>query len=246
MNASRDELLISRVLDADAAASDWSELERMAEQDPTVWRDLGDSFRAEIAVRNAGEELLGSIRAVELPAAHASGYGNAQVSHAATRPQQATRSSHRGRIIGGAGWLAALVLLCAWLHASGATQTPKFEDDSLAPRRLGGELAVAGDAANGPANSAAPAVAVGVITFDDALSHYRTSGREEGRLVNELPMMVVDTQPQAGSDQLEVLYLRRFLERTTVDQVYELGTRDDGTAVAVPVQYTKLTDRGSL
>ena len=209
--------MISRVLDADAGAAEWAELELMAENDPTLWRDLGDSFRAEVAIRNASEGLLSGAEQVQLPA---------------TNVEPAPRTLWSRTTFAGAGWLAALILLCVWL------QTPS-SDVSTSP--TGTQL---GD---GVATSRLQATPIEYSTAADALANYRTLGMEEGRLINELPMMLVDTKPiNSENDQIEVFYLRRFLERTTIDQMYELGTRDDGAPVAVTVNYRKPKDYGTL
>ncbi|MEM7164231.1 MAG: hypothetical protein AAF581_02135 [Planctomycetota bacterium] len=220
MEPTRDEVLISRVLDARSGSGDWRELELMAEQDPTLWRDLGASLRAEIAVRNAGEEVLDGTRRIDLP-------------FAANDTVRSTPSRIWRHGVTGSGWLAAIVLLCVWLSTGvGAGK------DAAAPLP-GGDTLTTNKLATNTLNT--------TTTFDDALTSYRTVGFEEGRLVDELPMMVVDTQVlESGNDQMEVLYLRRFLERATVNGVYEVGRRDDGTAVPVPVHFTKRTNHGSL
>lgn len=106
------------------------------------------------------------------------------------------------------GWAAALLIAAAWAWSS------------------------VGDVAS--PQSAAPAVsehAAGNGVESDAGSEAMVAEEAAADVVGELPKLLVSTTPTADGEQLEVLYVRRVLERSFVRHVYELGTDDLGQPV---------------
>lgn len=83
------------------------------------------------------------------------------------------------------------------------------------------------------------------MTADEALEQYRTAGLREGRLVAELPRLVMATQVDEDTESVEVYAVRRFVERTEVDQLYRLAQDDAGSLHTIPVS-TAVLQEGSL
>ncbi|MCA8962275.1 MAG: hypothetical protein KDC38_17240 [Planctomycetes bacterium] len=81
---------------------------------------------------------------------------------------------------------------------------------------------------------------------DAALDQYLDLARREGRWVGELPQLVVDTRTSPDEPAMEVLYLRRFLERKTVDDFYQVDRNEQGAHVVTPVSFQNLPRTGSL
>ncbi len=75
-------------------------------------------------------------------------------------------------------------------------------------------------------------------SMDEALELYRTAGTREGRLVSELPLLMIERQPVSGGEGSEVIYVRRLIERRQVRGVYESVPDEWGGAVVVPAQQT--------
>jgi hypothetical protein len=75
-------------------------------------------------------------------------------------------------------------------------------------------------------------------SMDEALELYRAAGSREGRLVRELPLLMVERQPVSGGQGSEVIYVRRLVERRQVRDVYESVPDEWGGMVAVPASQT--------
>lgn len=116
------------------------------------------------------------------------------------------------------GWLAAACLALAaamgWLRPAMNTL----------PDTPGAGVRTAGWAVNNP---------------DEAVEAYLTLGREQDRVLGELPQRVlIESRPLDGGNRFEVVYIRRFLERAKVDDLVRFtGAEDEaGRPVAVPVK----------
>ncbi len=77
MNESNLDILITRVIDRRATASDWVELETLAASDPSVWRELAAAQKHDAALAFAVGEAVAAADHVSLP--HASEAGVAGV-----------------------------------------------------------------------------------------------------------------------------------------------------------------------
>lgn len=75
-------------------------------------------------------------------------------------------------------------------------------------------------------------------SMDEALELYRAAGTREGRLVEELPLLMLERQPASGGQGSEVIYVRRIVERRQVRGVYESVPDEWGGTVVVPAQPT--------
>lgn len=65
------------------------------------------------------------------------------------------------------------------------------------------------------------------FTAQAALEDYVTRGAAEGRVLAELPTVMVESR-ELDDGTLEVLYLRQFLERERVDEVYTVASDELG------------------
>ncbi len=121
-------------------------------------------------------------------------------------PRQRVR---RRRWTAGLGWAAAAVLALLWL-----APTPS-------PRGLEN-----GGGADHPQPGA-------VASSDAAWRLYREAAAREGRLVEELPLVMVDQRPLPDGAGAEVTYLRRIVERRRVEKLLVPASDEWGDAVAV-------------
>lgn len=71
-------------------------------------------------------------------------------------------------------------------------------------------------------------------TPDEAFDHYLTRGKREGRVLSELPSVMVQSQPTPDGQRFEIIILRRVMERTIVDHLYSIGQDDAGQPRIVP------------
>jgi len=109
MNSKQD-ILISRVVDGVARPEDWDALEQMGAADPIIWRELAQAQRAEQVFKAAACEALAIVDHVELPAV-----GPVHAEH---------RLKFRaGRVASWGGWAAAAALTLAFLGRAQVGQT---------------------------------------------------------------------------------------------------------------------------
>ncbi len=85
-----------------------------------------------------------------------------------------------------------------------------------------------------------------MVTANQALEQYMRAGTDEGRIVQELPLLTVDIRPTPDGDESEVIYLRRFMERARVEGVYTMGLDELGRAVVVPTDESPWQVRDAL
>lgn len=191
----REEILINRVVDGEATPADWTELDVVAQRDPSIWARLAEAQRAQASLQRAVEDALTAAELVDLP-------------FQSERLERAWDA--RIRIWG--GWLVAAVLLVAWAG-------------NLASVRA---LNRSSEAASG-----APTLAgLSGLSPDQILQAYKQTGMEDGRVVGEMPMVMLETVPTADG-RAQITFVRPLVERVVVDQLYELGQDDAGRAVPV-------------
>jgi hypothetical protein len=59
-----------------------------------------------------------------------------------------------------------------------------------------------------------------------------------GHVVGELPRLMVEARPIAGREEIEVIYVRRTLERVLVKKAYQLKLDESGQPFTVPADLT--------
>ena len=112
------------------------------------------------------------------------------------------------------GWAAAVLLALLWA----------------------GERWADGWSARTPADGAQIAGWPGPVrTAQQALEAFRVLGRQDGRIVRELPVLLLNHIPSPDGTGQEVYYLRRVIERARVDDVFALTPDDGGSPMPVPL-----------
>ncbi len=126
----------------------------------------------------------------------------------ATDDRESNRPSLVARGVGSwSGWATAAMVAAAWIPAAMLNSTPPAATPS------GGSDVL--------------------LTANQALEQYMRAGTDEGRIVQELPLLTVDIRRTPDGDESEVIYLRRFMERARVEGVYKMGIDEQGRAVVV-------------
>ena len=113
----RIEILIGRVVDSEASASDWSELEQLADADPQLWGRLAKAQRAHARLTDAVEDELAITELVDLPA------------------PEPLRLTFADRVQRWSGWALAAALCLAWLLSR---QTPMSNPSGAMQAGVGG------------------------------------------------------------------------------------------------------------
>jgi hypothetical protein len=90
-------------------------------------------------------------------------------------------------------------------------------------------------AANTAGLTSIPANYFQVNNPDDALALYRTQGKQAGRVIAEVPVLL-ESRPAATGRGFEVVYVRQILERAQVNDLYRF-TQDEANR-PVPVRVT--------
>ena len=203
MTLTREDILISRIVDGSAEPADWAELESISETDPQALRRLAEAQRREGDLRASLGEALNEADEIDLPLAHT-----------------ATVYTFRTRLQTWTGWAAAAALALAWLTAGGMLRT----------NAGGGESQVAGWTPG---------------TADEAYEQYQMVGLAEGRVLGELPKVMIQVE-RLENGQAEVTYLRRVLERRLVTDVLEPTVDTQGRPALKPAQLEEDGDETAL
>ncbi len=200
MTLTREDILISRIVDGTAQPADWEELHGIAEHDGGALERLAEAQRREGSLRDGLAAALDDIGGIELPEAHT-----------------AAVYKFRSRLQSWTGWAAAAAVALAWLTASG------FLHSTSTPHNI-----VAGWTPT---------------TTDEAFDQYQMMGYAEGRVLAELPLVMLQTE-RLENGQAEVTYLRRVLERRLVTEIYEPSVDESGQTILVPAQLIRVNGSG--
>lgn len=202
----RLDVLMSRAVDGEATAGDWSELSTLAGADGGVWRELAERQRDQAALSRAVQVALVAADRVDLPR-------QAAVSDQSGRVPAIEIVRGRSRMISTwGGWAAAAAIVAAVALA------PRVGINTGAAPRV---------PTAGPTNTA------GFADPAAALRAYLDKGQAAGTVVGEVPTRVlVDSKPIDGGGY-EITYLRQIIERARVPELYQVGTDDLGRAVPV-------------
>ncbi|RMD62080.1 MAG: hypothetical protein D6824_07225 [Planctomycetota bacterium] len=87
--------------------------------------------------------------------------------------------------------------------------------------------------------------AASTVSADALLQRYAEQGRAEGRFLRELPQQLVSVKPLPDGS-LDVVYMRRLLERQRVRAVYTEGVNERGETVPVPLRPASLRSKASF
>lgn len=119
------------------------------------------------------------------------------------------------------GWAAAAALSLAWAGANGL--------GLRAPSLAGGNMA-------------------GIpLSTDELFSQYVNKGKAQGVVLDELPMVLVESRPATATGgvadpagRIEVVFVRRTLERAVVNDLYRVGRDEHGEPTPVPMNVSVL------
>ncbi|TVQ63103.1 MAG: hypothetical protein EA379_04390 [Phycisphaerales bacterium] len=211
MEPTREDILIGRVTDAEAAPDDWRELEALAAADPGVWTRLAAAQRAHALLERGVEDVLTVAELIDAPDA------------SAARSGAAVDVAHRWRAY--AGWAAAAMIGVAWAGVSGVL--PGASSPSGVPGAPGGQGVITA----GPPR----------LAPDELMERYLDTGRAQGRVLAELPMVMVESRPLESGEGAEVIYLRQVLERVIVRDMFEVGADELGRPTVAPVMRPSFT-----
>lgn len=184
----REDVIVGRIVDGEATPHDWQELDRLAHEDPDVWRRIAQAQRAHARLERAVEDEIAVAELIELPIEQ----------HSAVY-ELVTRVRAYG------GWAVAAVLTLALL---GNFNMPT------------------------PSGSMRAGLS---LSPDQAYDQYISTGMEEGRVVSEMPALLVDA---GEADNGQVLIIRRIMERVRVEETpfYQVKTNEFGERVLSPVE----------
>ena len=133
-------------------------------------------------------------------------------------PHHAVDAAHRFqiRLRAWGGWAVAAILGLAWATAQGVLPTvlnSGGHQAGLTPVHL---------------------------SPDEAFEHYMESGMEEGRVLAELPTVMIDARQVEGSEMYEITVIRRIIERTRVNGAYGVEVDDGGEVRVAPVDVPRV------
>lgn len=229
-NLQDGDAVLSRLLDGRGRAADWQRLREATTADAVVWDRLigsaGDQDLLGDVVTAAGDRAEGMSL---LPAPPLPGCVDATLPTPlsladATRTdgRRADRRVRSARL----GWLVAACLALGMVSLS-------------VKQRLGTE-----SAGN---NGIAAGVNVDNWSAKDFMDGYKERASKAGTLVAEMPQRVVlETRPTADGKAHEVLYMRQFIERAIIDDLYKLGVDETGRPVMVPASIDKPRPTGAM
>lgn len=195
----RRDVLISQIIDGEGDGSAWTEFTRLSQADPDAWRQLALLQRDHAMLRVGVAAQVDVADGVDLPD-HVVGGGGAG----------------GYRFSRWSGWAAAAALALTWL----GTQVAMINQSRKAELGAGqGAGMVAGLSSGNNYRLDGP---------QDAISAYKQLGQRSGTVLGEMPeRVIVESKPLAGGRGFEVVYLRQFMERAEVANLYQL-TRDEG------------------
>ncbi len=209
------DLLITRMVDGVAQESDWNDLGRIARTDASIFTDLAHAHRIDRAVRAFAAPLVAQADRVSLPPTAAD--------LDTTFPIEPVHVPHRSRARRAPflGWAIAACLALA-----------------LGAEIAGVRLGLSGR--NTTPSNAAGLVAPTFASADQAMNAYVELGKQQGKVVGEMPQkFVIQSQPAPDGEGLEVVYIRQFIERAIVKDLYTLGTDELGRTILVPAAAPK-------
>lgn len=216
--ASREDVLIGRIVDGEASQRDFEDLERLGAHDQDVWRRLAHAQRAHARLERAVEDRIALAELIELPRGHRLGGGGVI-----------------GRIGMFTGWAAAAALGVALL-----VQWPS--PGSPAPGSPGsptsGGIASTEAASTPRVELASFGPLLTTATPDEAYQQYLMAGLADGRVVAEMPARLVEMREVPNSDVREVYLVRQTLERVPATEIWvpDLRMDDAGNLHSVPVR----------
>lgn len=220
-------LLLGRIVDRRDDLDDWRALDGQAADDPAVHARLALLLQDDCALRGVLDRELAGADHVGAPVF-------------ARRPWF-TRLSRAS------GWAAALLVAALWALqgvSSGDAHRPASADAPAVGAGTmggGGMQLVRSEATPSAGSRGEPARFDARVPRPRSAAGYALAPSAPGsQLLGELAPELVGTRPLADGSGVEVITMRRVLEREVVDSVVTLGEDDLGRTVPVPVPADQL------
>ena len=213
MNDSRHDLLISRIAEGDAARRDWDELAALAEADPSLWRGLAEAQRDQaelLRVMERASAIADRVGAGAVAEENEARDRAVPIVHVKRRPvEHAPEDPQPYRLVGPwAGWAVAALIMLAWV--------------------INGVQVPTSDPAGNGAGQVQQAGFIPVHNAQEAWDAYLSKGREEGRVLSDVPRRVlIDTRPAPTGEGFELIFIQQVMERTVVPKLYRFGGEDE-------------------
>lgn len=215
-----DDVVVSRLLDGRGGAADWRRLREVVTADGSAWERVigaaGDHDSLGAALADIGARADGTDLAAAPPAAEPE--ETLRIARHAADGRRSDRSARSARL----GWLVAACMALGIVSVA------------LRPKEM-----------QGPLNTAGPNL--DALTASDFMNGYKERASKDGTLVAEMPQRVVlESRPSADGKGHEVLYLRQFIERAVVDDLFKFGIDESGRPVMVPASLQKPRAAGAM
>ncbi|TVQ78531.1 MAG: hypothetical protein EA380_05975 [Phycisphaeraceae bacterium] len=213
--ASREDVLIGRIVDGEASQRDFEDLERLGAHDADVWRRLAHAQRAHARLERAVEDRIALAELIDLP---------------------------RGHRLGGGGVIARIGLFSGWAAAAalGIALLVQWPSPGIpAPGSATGYGIASTGAASAPrVELASFGPLLTTASPDEAYQQYLLAGLAEGRVIAEMPVQFVELREVPNSDVREVYLVRQTLERVPATEIWvpDLRIDDAGNLHSVPVR----------
>jgi hypothetical protein len=206
------DLLISRAVDGRTSQAEWVLLELAAAQDPSVWRRLAQAHWDQALLSKGVLRAADIADRVDLPTV-----------------LEAERAAHEhrpffGNVRSWGGWAAAAILTFAVV-----VQTSRIALQGTPSTGL----------SEGPSQAAPNTAGVGsgLASAADAFNAYLTRGKQEGRVLGEVPdQVLVDSRPSPDGEGFDVLYVRQVVEKARVKDLYRFSHDEAGRVTPVRVE----------
>ncbi len=226
--ADRD-LLISRVVDDAASPGDWQQLRALAEYDPSVWRELFEAQHAQAELAQAVQQAIAIADGIDAPID--------QLSAPAFRFRFRQAASW-------AGWAVAASVAVIWVAPHVNPPAPALpvsanEQAGIVPPLVSSEPAASplGTFETfGASSQPTPSMLAGnrsALTDPYRQASTVTPGTEQ---LAEMPDRVLLEVRPLPDGRLELIYVRRLIEKAIVDdgELYQVKPDDAGIDRTVP------------
>lgn len=225
------DLLISRVVDDAASAEDWQQLRALAEYDPSVWRELFEAQHAQAELSQAVQQAIAIADGIDAPVDDLGGLS------LRFRFRQAANW---------AGWAVAASVAVIWVapHLGANATSPsstniagigsQFTQGGPTESQIngGGGFETFPDNSRLGMGTLADDRSVGSDNFR-AASTGAPAGTEQ---LAEMPERVLLEMRKLPSGQVEVIYVRRLIEKSIINEgdLYQVKPDDTGINRTVP------------
>lgn len=222
------ELLISRIADGEASKDDWAAFSTLAERQPAgeAWKELAAAQRDHAALSLAVGVALHGAERVDLPSRELAAAYLGQGAPATTHVRTWSRFGSF------AGWGVAACLAVVMFNGGRFGQVPIMSGDMTGAGGMGGSGIGQNAAGILPASYT-------INNADDAVKAYLDVGKKQNAVIGELPQRLLVQSRPAENGQVEVIYVRQFVERAEVKDLMRFSQDESGRAVPVRLALPK-------